>query len=343
VYEMGQREADQMGTAWSQPLWHYYRAELRMATGRLDDARAEAEVGLRISEQLAARALTVPLLGILAQVAMLRDELTMAREHLGRTDALLAEGIDAGPEDLAWRVALVQDAMAEPATAVQTLADIYAGFPHRVLILTQDPLAGAQLVRIAQRAGAKAQARAAAEAARRLAEDNPTVASLHAAAAHADGLVRGDLATLRCAVEAYRPSPRVLAMAKVLEDTGRAERDAGHRQAAVELLTEALEHYRSSGAHREVARVGKRLRRLGVRGGPVRYTPVSSPWDALTEAELRVVRLVADGLTNREIADRLFLSPHTVDSHVRHSFTKLGVNNRVELTRQVLAHRADAD
>jgi DNA-binding CsgD family transcriptional regulator len=66
--------------------------------------------------------------------------------------------------------------------------------------------------------------------------------------------------------------------------------------------------------------------------------PVSGPWDTLTESELRVVRLVARGLTNRETASRLFLSPHTVDSHLRHSFTKLGVNSRVELTRQVLVH-----
>lgn len=50
------------------------------------------------------------------------------------------------------------------------------------------------------------------------------------------------------------------------------------------------------------------------------------------------MRLVAQGLTNREVAEKLFLSPHTVDSHLRHSFTKLGVTSRVELTRQVLTH-----
>ncbi|MDX3109896.1 response regulator transcription factor [Nonomuraea angiospora] len=58
----------------------------------------------------------------------------------------------------------------------------------------------------------------------------------------------------------------------------------------------------------------------------------------MTASELRVVRLVAQGMTNREAADALFLSPHTVDSHLRHAFAKLGVNSRVELTRQVLAH-----
>lgn len=52
---------------------------------------------------------------------------------------------------------------------------------------------------------------------------------------------------------------------------------------------------------------------------------------ALTTAELAVARLVADGRTNREVADRLFLSPHTVNSHLRHVFTKLGINSRVDL------------
>ncbi len=53
----------------------------------------------------------------------------------------------------------------------------------------------------------------------------------------------------------------------------------------------------------------------------------------MTASELAVARLVADGLTNREVADRLFLSPHTVNSHLRHVFTKLGINSRVELAR----------
>ena len=56
-------------------------------------------------------------------------------------------------------------------------------------------------------------------------------------------------------------------------------------------------------------------------------------WTALTEAELTVARLVAEGLTNRDTAERLFISPHTVSSHLRHVFAKLGISSRVELTR----------
>jgi DNA-binding CsgD family transcriptional regulator len=54
---------------------------------------------------------------------------------------------------------------------------------------------------------------------------------------------------------------------------------------------------------------------------------------SLTAAEKAVAQLVAEGLTNREVAERLFVSPHTVNSHLRHVFTKLGINSRVELAR----------
>jgi DNA-binding CsgD family transcriptional regulator len=54
-----------------------------------------------------------------------------------------------------------------------------------------------------------------------------------------------------------------------------------------------------------------------------------------------VAQLVVNGLTNREIADRLFVSPHTVNTHLRHVFAKLEVNSRVDLTR--LATERDSE
>jgi DNA-binding CsgD family transcriptional regulator len=58
----------------------------------------------------------------------------------------------------------------------------------------------------------------------------------------------------------------------------------------------------------------------------------SASWDSLTEAERRIARLVASGMTNKLIADKLTLSRHTVDAHLKHIFTKLGIHSRVELT-----------
>ncbi|WP_246222472.1 response regulator transcription factor [Phytoactinopolyspora limicola] len=62
-------------------------------------------------------------------------------------------------------------------------------------------------------------------------------------------------------------------------------------------------------------------------------------WDGLTEAEWPVAVLVAEGLTNRQVAEKLFLSSHTVDSHLRHVFTKLGINSRTELARKFTERR----
>ncbi|MDB5068537.1 MAG: transcriptional regulator [Chloroflexi bacterium] len=59
-------------------------------------------------------------------------------------------------------------------------------------------------------------------------------------------------------------------------------------------------------------------------------------WDSLTETERSVTELVSEGRTNREIAASTFLSPHTVGYHLRHIFSKLGVDSRVELTRLVV-------
>jgi len=66
-------------------------------------------------------------------------------------------------------------------------------------------------------------------------------------------------------------------------------------------------------------------------------------WDSLTDAELKVAQLVAEGLTNRETAERLVISRHTVDSHLKHVFAKLALRSRVQLTRAVLGRELHDD
>ncbi len=60
-------------------------------------------------------------------------------------------------------------------------------------------------------------------------------------------------------------------------------------------------------------------------------------WESLTPRELQVVGLVTLGATNQQAARRLRVSPHTVNAHLRHVFTKLGVSSRVQLTRIAVA------
>lgn len=64
----------------------------------------------------------------------------------------------------------------------------------------------------------------------------------------------------------------------------------------------------------------------------------SSGWESLTPAELDVASLVKEGLGNKEIAARLFLSPPTVQAHLTHTYTKLGLTTRVQLAREAARH-----
>jgi DNA-binding CsgD family transcriptional regulator len=62
-------------------------------------------------------------------------------------------------------------------------------------------------------------------------------------------------------------------------------------------------------------------------------------WESLTNTELSVAAQISTGMTNKEAAARLFVSPHTIDFHLRQLFRKLEVRSRVELTRVVLEHQ----
>jgi len=70
----------------------------------------------------------------------------------------------------------------------------------------------------------------------------------------------------------------------------------------------------------------------GTRGRP------ASGWESLTRSELDVIRLVSEGLTNKDIASRLFISPRTVQSHLTHVYTKLAISSRVQLVQEAARH-----
>jgi DNA-binding CsgD family transcriptional regulator len=85
----------------------------------------------------------------------------------------------------------------------------------------------------------------------------------------------------------------------------------------------------------DAARAEARLRPLGLRRGRrgPRRRPTSG-WDSLTQTELKVARLVAEGLSNPEIAERLFISRGTVHTHMSHVLAKLGLGSRVGLAAE---------
>jgi DNA-binding CsgD family transcriptional regulator len=73
------------------------------------------------------------------------------------------------------------------------------------------------------------------------------------------------------------------------------------------------------------------------RGRGERKRPASG-WASLTPAERDVIRLVSEGLGNKDIAGRLFVSPRTVQSHLTHVYTKLGLSSRVHLVQEAARH-----
>jgi DNA-binding CsgD family transcriptional regulator len=159
------------------------------------------------------------------------------------------------------------------------------------------------------------------------------VPTIVATAAHARGLAEASCDTLGRAAQLFGNGPRPLARASALEDLGVVRIRAGETKAGIDALDSALVLYAEAGAGWDAARVRRRLRERGVRRRLVARERPATGWAAMTESELAVARLVAQGLTNREVAEHLFVSPHTVNSHLRNIFVKLDVNSRVSLSR----------
>ena len=136
-------------------------------------------------------------------------------------------------------------------------------------------------------------------------------------------------------------APVEAALSRLL--AGRALAAAGERERAVSELQQAAGEFHACGARdhaaqaeRELGKLGRRVHRRtapGKRDG--------AGIELLTERELEVARLIVDRKTNSQIATELFLSPKTVETHVRHLFQKLEVSSRVEVARVV--ERADRE
>jgi DNA-binding CsgD family transcriptional regulator len=160
-----------------------------------------------------------------------------------------------------------------------------------------------------------------------------------AVAQHARGLLENDVDALEEAACSLADSSRPLLHAAAREDVGHAKARAGAQDHAVQQLNSAFDVFIAHEAVSDARRVAKALHRLGVHRRVVRQRHKSG-WDSLTESELRVLELVADGATNREVARLLDVSAHTVNTHLRSVFAKLDVHSRAELSRLVRGDEA---
>ena len=144
------------------------------------------------------------------------------------------------------------------------------------------------------------------------------------------GLVHGGergLALLADSVTVLNGSPAVLERAKSLAELGAAQRRTGRRVAARQILAEALDLATHAGAGLLAARLREELRAAGARPRRDWRHGVA----ALTPAELRVARLAADGRSNQQIAQELYVTVKTVEGHLAHAYAKLGILGRPEL------------
>jgi DNA-binding NarL/FixJ family response regulator len=143
-------------------------------------------------------------------------------------------------------------------------------------------------------------------------------------------LLRDSLATLE-------RTDAPLERARTLVELGAALRRGNQRAAAREPLTAGLDLAHVCGAERLAARAVEELQASGARP---RRQRASGP-DALTSAEARVARMAADGMTNKEIAQALFVTAKTVENQLGVVYRKLGVRSRDQLGRSLSPEVSD--
>ncbi|GGR52451.1 helix-turn-helix transcriptional regulator [Streptomyces roseolus] len=336
VAEEGIRITREQGRTAATRMWLMTRTRILLETGRLSDARADAEAASPTADDPGPGNLAdVTLRYVMLRVALHTGDRRTAEAYAAQARRMRSDGAPVVRHFGSWMLALMADFEGRPGRAMTELDGVMtspaADRPAYAGLI--DPADAPVLVRMALRAGRHERAVQTVAMAEKRAALNPGLPFLAATAAHARGLLDNDLAPLVRAVRLYEDCPRVLARASALEDAGRKVA-ATRTPEAVPYFETALALYARAGAERDVARVRRRLRAAGVRRRPS-TTGLSGAWPELTAAELRTVRLVARGLTNRQAAEQLSLSPHTVGSHLRRAFTKLDVTSRAELTRLV--------
>jgi DNA-binding CsgD family transcriptional regulator len=165
-----------------------------------------------------------------------------------------------------------------------------------------------------------------------LEREQPPVPLLAGLAGYARAILERDAQELLAAADVLEASARPLLYAAAAEDAGAELAHTDHPDEAVAQLNAAFDTYMRHEALADARRVGRALRRLGVERRIVNQPRAKTGWDSLTDSELKVVNLIAQGATNRDAAAQLHLSLHTVKKHLHNAFAKLGINSRAQLT-----------
>jgi DNA-binding NarL/FixJ family response regulator len=338
--QTGRRISEELGVRWRLPLYQAVLGMERFLAGEWDDAMAELEAALALTEETGERHSLVLIHSVASLIALHRGDLGHAGEAAAMAERELA---DTGPRFrshwAAWARALLLEAEGATGEAFATLAGCW-DLCARSGFAIEYPVLGADLIRLALAAGERGRAEQAAAAVAEAAAGNDAP-WLAGAALRCRGLVTDEPEVLRAAVDTYQRAPRPLELALAAEDAAAAVARQGRPEAAVPLLQQALEQHERLEAARGAARVEASLRAQGVRRG--RRGPRKRPqlgWESLTRTERQVVDLVVEGLSNPQIGERLYVSPRTVQTHVAHVFTKLGVSSRAQVAAEATRRRS---
>jgi DNA-binding CsgD family transcriptional regulator len=318
-------------------LCYALRARLRFLDGRWDDALAEINTGLDSPDAL----MQAPGLQALAALIAIHRG-TYAYDGTQRIPE--PEGTVGGRKYgylMRWAQAMLLVAQGEPQQGLELLYPSWLqawGLDNRRIIYRICP----DLARLAAAGGDAKRREELAITTEELAQAQPTH-GLTATAQLCRGLAQADPERLLAAAEMFHEVGWPLFEGQVYEDAAEMLARAGRIVEAREALSKALALYGSLDAAWDISRATARLRQTGVRIG-VRG-PRGRPkhgWEALTETEHKVAGLVAEGLSNLEVANRLFLSRRTVQTHVSNILGKLEVSSRIELALAA-SRRRDAD
>jgi DNA-binding CsgD family transcriptional regulator len=331
----GTEQARRAGNAMVLDIWVALDGMVHLAAGRLSAARDAAE-SLPPPERPDMTERDMMRIVILAEVAARTDDRTLLQQTVNDARDAYSTGSSVVRWVAAHVLALAAWQRDDVHDAMRWLGDITlfeGSFWPQVL---DQVILGARVASAAGDAGLRARVLQATDL---LEREQPAIPLFTGVAGYARGILERDAQALAAAADVLESSSRPLLYAAAAEDAGAELARTDHPDTAADQLNAAFDIYMEHEALADARRVGRELRRLGVERRIVSQPRVKTGWDSLTDAELKVVHLIAEGATNSSVAQQLHLSLHTVKTHVHNAFAKLGISSRAQLTQ--LMHGSD--
>jgi DNA-binding CsgD family transcriptional regulator len=334
----GTEQARREGNAMALHIWATIDGMVRLAAGRLSAARAAVE-SLPPPQRTSVTELDMIRIVILAEVAARTDDRNLLQQMVNDALDAYPTGSSVTRRGAAYLLALAAWQRDDVHDAMRWLGDDLALFePEARAVLAVIPLwtvldqviLTARVASAGGDAGLRARVLAAVDL---LERERPAIPLFTGVTGYARGILERDAQALLAAADVFRSSSRPLLYAAAAEDAGAELAHIDRGDQALDQLNAAFDTYMRHEALADARRVGRELRRLGVQRRIVSQPRAKTGWDSLTDAELKVVNLIAQGATNRSVAQLLHVTPHTVKAHLHNAFAKLGFNSRAELSK----------